>query len=103
MVFVRFRALAQEEWRLGMAVTKKTGHAVQRNRVKRVLREFFRLNQAQIPSGLDLVVVPRRTLQPERLTLALAQSELCPVLAELRRLAVVAENSRTNATAGGAL
>ena len=102
MVFVRFRAEAQQDWRLGMAVTRKTGPAVQRNRIKRVLREFFRLHQAQLPSGVDLVVVPRRSLQPARLCFASAETELLPLLGELRRLAAGMENREAGAC-GGAL
>ena len=33
--------------------------AVERNRVKRLLREAFRLGKSELPIGLDLVVVPR--------------------------------------------
>jgi ribonuclease P protein component len=41
------------------------GGAVARNRWKRLLREAFRLKQANIPSGLDLIVIPRQTAKPE--------------------------------------
>lgn len=46
--------------RLGLSVSKKHGGAVVRNRIKRLLREAFRLSRAAIPVGLDLVVVPRQ-------------------------------------------
>lgn len=45
--------------RVGLSVSKKHGGAVQRNRVKRLLREAFRLHQHDLPQGLDLVLVPR--------------------------------------------
>jgi ribonuclease P protein component len=46
--------------RLGIAVArKKVRRATARNRIKRVLREAFRLGKAELPAGLDLVVVPR--------------------------------------------
>ncbi len=46
--------------RLGISIgRKKVRSAVERNRVKRVLREAFRLSKAELPAGLDLVVVPR--------------------------------------------
>lgn len=46
--------------RLGISVSrKKIRSAVARNRVKRLLREAFRLSKAELPSGVDLVVVPR--------------------------------------------
>jgi ribonuclease P protein component len=45
--------------RLGLIVGRKHGHAVRRNRIKRVLREAFRLSQHELPAGLDLVCAPR--------------------------------------------
>ena len=46
--------------RLGLSVSRKrVRKAHDRNRVKRVLREAFRLGKAELPPGLDLVVVPR--------------------------------------------
>jgi ribonuclease P protein component len=46
--------------RLGLVVSRKCGNAVVRNRWKRCLREAFRLAQHELPSGLDLVVLPRK-------------------------------------------
>jgi ribonuclease P protein component len=45
--------------RLGLSVSRKHGGAVRRNRIKRLLREAFRLGQHDLPAGLDLVIVPR--------------------------------------------
>jgi ribonuclease P protein component len=46
--------------RLGLSVSrKKVRRAHERNRVKRLLREAFRLSKSAIPPGLDLVIVPR--------------------------------------------
>jgi ribonuclease P protein component len=46
--------------RLGISVgRKKIRKAHDRNRVKRVLREAFRLGRSRIPVGIDLVIVPR--------------------------------------------
>lgn len=45
--------------RLGLSVSKKNGGAVKRNRIKRLLREAFRLSQHDLPPGLDLVLIPR--------------------------------------------
>lgn len=45
--------------RLGLAVSKRCGNSVRRNRLKRRLREAFRLSQTELPTGLDLVVQPR--------------------------------------------
>jgi ribonuclease P protein component len=46
--------------RLGISASKrKIRKACDRNRVKRVLREAFRLSKADLPPGLDLIIVPR--------------------------------------------
>lgn len=49
----------QQQPRLGLAVARKAvPHAVTRNRIKRNVRESFRLNQARLPA-VDLVILPR--------------------------------------------
>ncbi len=52
--------------RLGLAVGKKMGSAVRRNRYKRLLREAFRLHQYDLPAGYDYVLIPRPAPQNER-------------------------------------
>ena len=47
--------------RLGVAVGKTNAHAAVRNRIKRLLREAFRLTREQQQAqGFDLVVVPKK-------------------------------------------
>jgi ribonuclease P protein component len=46
--------------RLGVTVGRKVGNAVQRNRVKRRIREWFRRDRACLRDDLDLVVIGRR-------------------------------------------
>lgn len=70
---------------MGLTVSRKSGPAVTRNRIKRVLREFFRLHQHAIELPLDIVVVPKRNLDPKSLNLALATEELLPALGTLQR------------------
>lgn len=45
--------------RVGVTVGKKLGHAVVRNRVRRRLREVYRLNEDKFLPGFDIVVVAR--------------------------------------------
>lgn len=45
--------------RFGMAVGRRHGNAVQRNRLRRLLREAFRLEQHNLPAGFDYLAVPR--------------------------------------------
>ncbi len=45
--------------KFGFAVSRKTGNAVTRNRIKRYLREFYRTHRTQLPDDLVLVIVAR--------------------------------------------
>lgn len=46
--------------RLGITASRRVGGAVQRNRVKRRIREWFRSSKTSLSGGLDLVVIARR-------------------------------------------
>ena len=45
--------------RVGFTVTTKLGKAVVRNKIRRRLREIYRLNEHRLSAGLDMVVVAR--------------------------------------------
>ena len=45
--------------RLGVTVSQKLGHAVVRNRVRRRIREIYRLNRDKMRPGWDVIVVGR--------------------------------------------
>jgi ribonuclease P protein component len=42
--------------RIGLSVPGRVGTNVKRNRIKRLIREAFRLSRADLPSGLDIVI-----------------------------------------------
>ncbi|MBI3846785.1 MAG: ribonuclease P protein component [Planctomycetes bacterium] len=60
-----------EATRLGLSVGRRCGNAVARNRIKRRLREAFRLERPHLPPGFDLVIIP--TAQCRELSLAEAR------------------------------
>jgi len=82
-----FFVLAQSgepcHFRLGLAVSRKTGNAARRNRVKRLLREAFRIHGAMIPDGIDIVAVPKRHLDAAGLTLESLTQDILPALADI--------------------
>jgi ribonuclease P protein component len=77
--------------RLGMSVARKFGNAPHRNRLRRLFREAFRLTKQDLPAGLDLVLIPRRSEEP---TLSDLQRSLKHLVTQLsRRLAREAKKS----------
>jgi ribonuclease P protein component len=50
--------------RLGLSVSRRLGPAHRRNRIKRCLREAFRLSQHELPAGYDFVVVVKPHREP---------------------------------------
>ena len=49
-----------DQSRLGVTVTKKVGQAVERNRIKRMVREFFRINRHSLSGRWDISIIAKR-------------------------------------------
>jgi ribonuclease P protein component len=85
--------------RLGLSVSRKVGGAVQRNQVKRLLREAFNVEGHRLPEGMDAVVVARRDAH------ALAEGEgltgVQRVLSELLDRAIGGRDGTSSSLPGG--
>lgn len=68
--------------RVGLSVSRKIGSAVIRNRFRRLYREAYRLGKAELPTGLDLVLIPRGKEEP---TLEQLRTSLPKLVAQLAR------------------
>lgn len=80
-VVVYSRRNREQHNRLGYTVSTKLGHAVVRNRVRRRLREIYRLNSRLFKSGYDIIIVARmRCVGAEYRKLEAAVLEACKKL-----------------------
>ena len=57
---------------VGLSVSKKIGNSVERNRVKRRLREAFRPYLAQVKPGYDLIFIARDAVKEAEFTAILS-------------------------------
>jgi ribonuclease P protein component len=68
--------------RLGLSVSKDHGRAVRRNKIKRILREAFRLARPRLPGQYDVVLIPQSNVG--KLQLAKVQAELHRLLKQVQ-------------------
>ncbi|MEO0479632.1 MAG: ribonuclease P protein component [Planctomycetota bacterium] len=73
----------QGHHRIGLAVSKDHGRAVRRNKIKRLVREAFRLTRPNMPGHFDLIVIPRPDHEA-RYVLPALQTELMELVVELQ-------------------
>lgn len=59
---VLYSPCKEKQTRLGVTVTKKIGHAPARNRIKRLVREYFRLNKHKITSKYDINIIAKKEI-----------------------------------------
>ncbi|HXE44183.1 MAG TPA: ribonuclease P protein component [Conexibacter sp.] len=79
-------ASVADEPRLGLSVSRRVGGAVERNKVKRLLREAFEQEAAQLPEGHDVVIVarPEARIVAERDGLEGLRASLAELIEQLR-------------------
>jgi ribonuclease P protein component len=72
-----FQNSQQSRSRLGITVSKKVGKAVTRNRIKRIIREYFRLNISLLPIKLDINIIARQSSGTVGVAALREQLEFC--------------------------
>jgi ribonuclease P protein component len=90
MMALHFMPNPENSRRIGFSAGKKLGGAVVRNRCKRRLRECYRQHQNEMPAGVDLIIVARRSLVNAKW-----ESIVAAFLEALRRSRVMSEKNRS--------
>ena len=80
------KKMDRPESRIGISVSKKVGHSVVRHHITRLLRECYRLHEAETESGLNIEVVVRPAAKEEKYkTIEGAYLHLCGLHNILKR------------------
>jgi ribonuclease P protein component len=60
----QFKAVYQKNnkgtTRIGITITKRVGNAVTRNKLKRLIREYFRKNRQKLPANVDINIIAKK-------------------------------------------
>lgn len=80
---IKYQDQHRNKSRFGVTVSKKVGGAVTRNRLKRLVREYFRLNKHAITGNLDINIIIKR--EASQLTSEHFLSSLTHILNKLER------------------
>lgn len=77
------RSNSRQSARVGITASRKVGGAVVRNRIKRLIREYYRQHKADFISGFDYSLVVKKSFS--RLSRGAAENELRAILAKSTR------------------
>lgn len=80
-----FFSFAQRQ-AFGIVISKKIKGSVKRNRYKRLLREYFRLNQGKFKNDLQLIIIVTQEVNIP--TFDLISKEIDPVLLKNKKLVI---------------
>ena len=58
-IVYRYKKEGQEQFRIGLSVSKKVGNAVTRNRIKRYIRQAFLEMKDELQNDVDYVIIAR--------------------------------------------
>ena len=74
------KKIKSEVNKVGIAVSKKIGKSVVRNRLKRLAREAYRKNEGRVLAGFNIVIVYKNNIDVQNLTFATVEKDLCKCL-----------------------
>ena len=77
--------------RIGLSVSRRNGNSIVRHRLRRMLRESYRLEQHHIPEGLDFILIPGRNAQ--QATIQQFRSAIVSLALRVKKQLDLAENS----------